>query len=98
VSGPLWRSRRELLVDVAIALFFLVLDTTLTLIGGSWWPAHPDGLAWTLLAVQGLACLSLVARRRYPILVVGLLTAYTLAVTLLIAPAGVLIPAHDGNV
>jgi signal transduction histidine kinase len=97
VSGHTWKSRRELLFDLAVALSFVALDTTLTLIGGSWWPVHPDGLAWALLVAQAVACLSLVVRRRAPILVVGLLAGFTLAVTLLISPAGLLVPAHDGN-
>ena len=79
--------RRAALVDVAIAVLFVVLDTVVTLVGWSWWPAQPDALAWTLLAAQGLTDLSLVARRRAPIAVVGIFTAFTLAVTLLISPA-----------
>jgi signal transduction histidine kinase len=93
-----WRSRRQLLLDLAIALFFVALDTTLTLVGASWWPRYPDGLAWGLLAAQALACCSLVVRRRAPILVVGVLSAFTLAVSLLIWPAGLLLPADQGNV
>jgi hypothetical protein len=46
--------RHVVLVDVAIAVFFVVLDTVVTLVGWSWWPADPDGLAWVLLAIQGL--------------------------------------------
>jgi len=42
--------RHAVIFDVAIAVSFVVLDTAVTLVGGSWWPAHPDGLAWTLLA------------------------------------------------
>jgi len=91
-------SRRGLPLDLALALFFVALDTGLTLVGGSWWPAEPGPLAWAMLALQALACLSLVARRRAPILVVGILTAFTLAVTLLIQPFGLLVPAHDGNI
>jgi hypothetical protein len=45
--------RHVVLVDVAIAVFFVVLDTVVTLVGWSWWPAQPDGLAWVLLATQG---------------------------------------------
>jgi signal transduction histidine kinase len=90
--------RHAVLVDVAIAVFFVVLDTAVTLTGGSWWPADPDGLAWVLLATQGLTDLSLVARRRAPIAVVGIFTAYTLAVTLLIAPLHALQPANPGNI
>jgi signal transduction histidine kinase len=90
--------RHAVAVDVAIAVFFVVLDTVVTLVGWSWWPADPDGLAWTLLTTQGLADLSLVARRRAPIAVVGIFTAFTLAVTLLISPLHALQPANPGNI
>ena len=90
--------RRAALVDVAIAVLFVVLDTVVTLVGWSWWPAQPDALAWTLLAAQGLTDLSLVARRRAPIAVVGIFTAFTLAVTLLISPLHALQPANPGNI
>ncbi|MCW2906554.1 MAG: two-component system sensor kinase [Actinomycetia bacterium] len=83
---------------MGLAVFFVVLDTTTTLAGASWWPAHPGPLAWVLLGVQAAACLSLVAWRRAPLLVIAVLAAFTLTVTLLIWPAGVLIPAHPGNV
>jgi hypothetical protein len=53
--------------DVAVAVFFVALDTAVTLVGGSWWPADPDGLASVLLAAQALTGLSLVARRRAPV-------------------------------
>jgi signal transduction histidine kinase len=89
--------RHAVLVDVAVAVFFVALDTVVTLTGGSWWPADPDGLAWVLLAGQGLADLSLVARRRAPIAVVGIFAAFTLAVTLLVSPLHVLDPANPGN-
>ena len=90
--------RHAVVVDVAIAVFFVALDTAVTLTGGSWWPAHPDGLAWTLLVAQGLTDLSLVARRRAPIAVVGIFTVFTLAVTLLISPLQALQPANPGNI
>ena len=90
--------RRDLAVDVAIAVSFVALDTAVTLVGGSWWPAHPGGLAWMLLAAQGLTCLSLVARRRAPLAVVWIFAAFTLAVTLLISPVHALQPANDGNI
>jgi signal transduction histidine kinase len=89
--------RHPVVFDVAIAVFFVVLDTAVTLVGGSWWPADPDGLAWVLLGVQGLTCLSLVARRRAPIAVVGIFAAFTLVVTLLISPLHALQPANPGN-
>jgi signal transduction histidine kinase len=90
--------RHAVLVDVGIAVFFVVLDTVVTLVGGSWWPAEPDGLAWTLLTAQGLADLSLVARRRAPLAVVGIFAAFTLAVTLLISPLHALGPANPRNI
>src|SRR5215472_4994942 len=85
-------------MDVVIAVFFVLLDTFATLAGATWWPAHPDALAWIMLGLQAAACLSLVARRRAPLTVMGILAAFTLAVTLLISPAGLLTPAHAGNV
>jgi signal transduction histidine kinase len=90
--------RHAVLVDVAVALFFVVLDAVVTLVGWSWWPAQPDALAWVLLAVQGLTDLSLVARRRAPIAVVAVFTAFTLAVTLLVSPLQALQPANPGNI
>jgi signal transduction histidine kinase len=90
--------RHAVLVDVAVALLFVVLDTVLTLVGWSWWPAQPDGLAWVLLTAQGLTDLSLVARRRAPIAVVGVFTVFTLAVTLLVSPLHALEPANPGNI
>ena len=86
------------LVDVAVAVGFVVLDTAVTLVGWSWWPAAPDGLAWALLAAQGLTDLSLVARRRAPVAVVGGFAAFTLAVTLLVAPWHALAPATPDTV
>jgi signal transduction histidine kinase len=90
--------RHAVLVDVAVALFFVVLDTAVTLVGWSWWPAQPDALAWVLLAVQGLTDLSLVGRRRAPIAVVGIFTAYTLVVTLLVSPLHALQPANPDTI
>jgi signal transduction histidine kinase len=83
---------------VALAVGFALLDTGATLAGSSWWPHHPGTLAWTMLGVQAAACLSLIVRRRAPLLVIGVLAAFTLAVTLLISPAGALVPANAGNV
>jgi signal transduction histidine kinase len=85
-------------LDVGLACFFVLLDTTLTLAGASWWPAHPDKLAWAMLGLQALADASLVARRRAPMLVIAILTGFTLLISLLISPAGLLTPAHAGNV
>ncbi len=90
--------RHAVLVDVALAVLFVVLDTALTLVGGSWWPAQPDALAWALLVAMWLTDLSLVARRRAPIAVVGIFTAFTLAVTLLVSPLHALEPANPGNI
>jgi signal transduction histidine kinase len=98
VSGGPWHCRHQVAIDVAIAVFFAVLDTGATLAGASWWPAHPGTLAWVVLGLQAVASLSLVARRRAPLTVVGILAAFTLVVTLLIWPAGALTPAHAGNV
>jgi signal transduction histidine kinase len=96
-DGP-WHRRHWVAIDVGIAVFFVLLDTGTTLVGATWWPAHPGTLAWVMLGVQAAACSSLVVRRRAPITVIGILAAFTLAVTLLISPAGVLTPAHAGNV
>jgi signal transduction histidine kinase len=84
--------------DVLAAVFFVALDTTLTLAGTSWWPAHPGPLAWSMLAVQAVACMSLVARSRAPIAVVVVLLGFTLAISLLAGPAHAITPAHGGAV
>ncbi|KUJ66915.1 histidine kinase [Streptomyces albus subsp. albus] len=96
-NGP-WHRRHPVAVDTATAVCFALLDTGTTLLGASWWPAHPGALAWAMLGVQAAACLSLAARRRAPLLVVAALGAFTLAVTLLISPLDALTPAHSGNV
>ena len=83
---------------MGIAVSFALLDTAATLAGITWWPAHPGPLAWVLLGLQAAACLSLVARRRAPLLVIAVLGGFTLAVTLLIWPVGALTPANMGNV
>jgi signal transduction histidine kinase len=83
---------------VALAVGFALLDTGATLVGSSWWPHHPGTLAWTMLGVQAAACLSLIVRRQAPLLVIGILAAFTLAVTLLISPAGAIVPAHPDNI
>ncbi len=98
VAIATWYRRHRVAMDVAVAVFFVLLDTGMTLVGATWWPAHPTPLAWVLLGVQAAACLSLVARRRAPYLVIAVLGAFTLAVTLLVHPAGVLTPANMGNV
>ena len=93
-----WLCRHLVAVDVAIAVFFVLLDTGATLAGATWWPRQPGTLAWVLLGLQAAACFSVAVRRRAPFLVVGIIAAFTLAVTLLISPAGVLVPAHAVNV
>ena len=93
-----WFGRHWLAVDVLLAAGFALLDTGATLAGASWWPAHASGLAWAMLAVQALAVLSLAARRRAPMIVIAVLAAFTLAISLLISPAGALTPAHADNV
>src|SRR5215472_4155878 len=90
--------RKTVALDAGLACFFVLLDTTLTLAGASWWPTHPDKLAWAMLGLQALADASLVARRRAPMLVIAILTGFTLLISLLISPAGLLTPAHAGNV
>ncbi len=84
--------------DIVLAACFVVLDTVTTLSGASWWPAHPGTLAWSMLACQGLADASLAFRRRAPMVVIAILAAFTLAVSLLISPAGLLTPANAGNI
>ena len=90
--------RNKVALDTALACFFVLVDITATLAGGSWWPVHPDKLAWAMLVLQALADASLVARRRAPILVIAILTGFTLAISLLISPAGALTPANLANV
>jgi signal transduction histidine kinase len=93
-----WFRRHWVTVDVVIAAFFVLLDTGMTLLGATWWPARPGPLAWAMLCVQAIACSSLVARRRAPLTVVAILGAFTLAVTLLVWPAGALTPVRRSNV
>jgi signal transduction histidine kinase len=93
-----WYRRHRFAVDVAIAAGFALLDSGATLVGSSWWPRHPGTLAWAMLGVQAAACLSLIVRRQAPLLVIGILAAFTLAVTLLISPAGAIVPAHPDNI
>ncbi len=85
-------------LDGLLAGGFVLLDTTLTLAGASWWPAHPGALAWAMLAVQGLADGSLVFRRRAPVLVIAILGGFSLVISLLIAPAGLITPENAGHV
>jgi signal transduction histidine kinase len=85
-------------LDIILAVCFVALDTVTTLSGASWWPAHPGTLAWFMLACQCLADASLAFRRRAPMVVIAILAAFTLAVSLLISPAGLLTPANTGNI
>jgi signal transduction histidine kinase len=85
-------------VDIMGAATFVLLDTVLTLVGASWWPARPGPLAWAILGLQAAACATLAVRRQAPLAVVAILAGFTLVLTLLIWPAGALTPAHDGNV
>ena len=79
-------------------MFFVVIDVLATLSGATWWPAHPGTLAWVMLGFQVAACSSLALRRRAPLAVVAILGTFTLAITLLIWPAGALAPAHPDNI
>jgi signal transduction histidine kinase len=51
-----------------------------------------------MLALQALADASLFFRRRAPMAVIGILAAFSLALALLISPAGLLVPAQSGMV
>jgi signal transduction histidine kinase len=88
----------RLALDAFLAGFFVLLDTVLTLSGTTWWPAHPGALAWAMLAAQGLADASLVFRRRAPMLVIAILGGFSLVISLLISPAGLITPENAGNV
>jgi signal transduction histidine kinase len=90
--------RHRVAADAFIAAFFVVADTANTLGGGSWWPSHPGSLAWAMLGVQGLADACLFFRRRAPMTVIAVLAGFTVAVSLLISPAGLLDPAQSGTV
>src|SRR5579859_2213081 len=90
--------RYSVAADVITAAGFVLADTVATLGGASWWPAHPGRLAWAMLVVQGLAVSSLVFRRRAPLVVIAVLGGFTLAISMLISPAGLMTPAHSGNI
>src|SRR2546430_16767303 len=79
-------------LDAFLAGFFILVDTVLTLVGTSWWPAHPGTLAWAMLAVQALADASLVFRRRAPMLVIAILGGFSPVIPLLISPAALVMP------
>src|SRR5690349_14001149 len=51
-----------------------------------------------MLAVQGLADASLVFRRRAPMLVIAILGGFSLVISLLISPAGLITPENAGTV
>jgi signal transduction histidine kinase len=93
-----WFRLHRLAVDALLAVGFAGVDTLATLGGASWWPHHPGPLAWAMLAAEVLADLSLIARRRAPILVIAILAGFTVAISLLITPAGLLTPAGTGLV
>jgi signal transduction histidine kinase len=93
-----WVRRNRRALDVLLAACFVLVDTVSTLAGTSWWPAHPGPLAWTMLAVQGLADAALVFRRQAPVLVIAILAGFTVVVSLLISPAGLITPEHAANV
>jgi signal transduction histidine kinase len=100
-SDPWWcrhHVKHRVATDIGVAAGFVVLDTVVTLVGGSWWPARPGPLAWVMLGLQAAACASLAVRRRAPLTVVAILAAYSLALALLISPAGLLTPANSGTV
>jgi signal transduction histidine kinase len=92
-----WLRRHWVALDVALAVAFTLLDTVITLAGGTWWPRHPGTLAWVMLVLQALACATLAIRRVAPLTVVAVLGAFTLAVTLLISPFGLLTPVGHNN-
>src|SRR5690348_5093653 len=90
--------RNHVALYAALACFFVLLDTGVTLGGASWWPVHPGKLAWAMLVLHALADASLVFLRRAPMLVIAILTGFTVAISMLISPAGALTPAHAGNI
>ena len=98
VRLPSWLCRNQLAQDALVAGAAVLVDTVTTLVGSSWWPAHPSTLAWSMLVLQALADTSLVLRRRAPMLVIAIFTGFTLAISLLIDPAGALTPAVAGNI
>jgi signal transduction histidine kinase len=98
LSYGAWFSQHQVATDVGLAVAFVLFDTVTTLAGATWWPAHPGTLAWAMLALQAAAGGTLVIRRRAPLTVVAILAAFTLLVTLLISPAGLLTPANPDNV
>jgi signal transduction histidine kinase len=98
VGKMAWFGRHPVATDVTIAVSFVLLDTMDTLVGGSWWPAHPGPLAWVMLGLQAAACASLALRRRAPFVAVAILGGFTLVLSLLISPGGALTPASPWSV
>jgi signal transduction histidine kinase len=84
--------------NAAIAVFFAVFDTVMTLSHATWWPTHPGTAAWIMLWVQAAVCLSLFFWQRAPFVVLGIMGGFTLVITLLISPAGVITPENADNV
>src|ERR1700722_15711947 len=89
--------RHNVALDAAFAGFFVAVDTWVTLAGASLRPAHPGKLAWAMLALQGVADASLVAKRRAPMLIIPNLTGIPLLISALILGAGEVAPGHAGN-
>jgi signal transduction histidine kinase len=98
MTARTWVRQHRVALDVLLAVGFALLDTAVTLAGASWWPAHPGRLAWTMLALQAAADLSLTFRRRAPMLVIAILAGFSLVLSLLISPGGAMTPAHAGTV
>lgn len=93
-----WARRHGTAADVLIAVAFVVLDTVVTLAGSSWWPAHPGTLAWSMLGLQAAADMSLAFRRRSPLTVIVILAGFTVAISMLVSPAGLITPENAGNI
>jgi signal transduction histidine kinase len=93
-----WARLNRRALDVLLAVLFVLFDIAATLTGASWWPARPGTLDWAMLAVQGLADASLAFRRQAPMLVIAVLGGFTLVISLLISPAGLITPEKSGNV
>ncbi|WP_042372068.1 sensor histidine kinase [Streptacidiphilus neutrinimicus] len=93
-----WHGKHWFAVDVGLAAVFVALDTVATASGQSWWPAHPDTLAWSLLVVQALAVALVAFRRVVPLTVVAVLGVFTLVLTLLISPVRAVTPEHGGAI
>ena len=84
--------------DVAIAVLFVAADVLMTLSHASWWPKHPNALAWTMLVLQALAGSSLVFRRRSPLAVFIILGVFTVLITVLVSPLDLIRPESKDTV